>query len=123
MAAKLQLVAAFVAAHSIAQQVISAHFADTAPAGSTSASTGLKDHAQSETGPKDHHGARADSLSSTCDDTRQLAADAELGSASNGTGRESEDAAVAQEVLQESRAEADAALQYAHQVGCRLYNA
>jgi hypothetical protein len=91
VAAKLQLVSSFVAAHSIAQQVFDVHFsdrqaaaaADAAPVGSSNGKDGVHKQASGA-------GSVADTRNS--------------------------DAEVAQQVLQESRMEADAALQYAHEV-------
>lgn len=78
IAAKLQLVSAFVAAHTIAQEVFSSHLAGKAEQSSSTAKN--NGHSQQ-------------------------------GSAAGDSGTEVE---VADRVLQESRAEADAALQYAH---------
>lgn len=91
VAAKLMLVSSFVAAHSIAQQVLGAHLtasqhADEAPADSNSINGSQE---------QPHK--------------KQAAAPAGIGGSDG-------DMAVAQQVLQESRAEADAALQYAHEV-------
>lgn len=80
IAAKLQLVSAFVAAHTIAQEVFSSHLAGKAEQSSSTAKN--NGHSQQ-------------------------------GSAAGDSGTEVE---VADRVLQESRAEADAALQYAHKV-------
>jgi hypothetical protein len=97
VAAKLQLVSSFVAAHSIAQQVFEVHFADrhaaaaadSAPSGSSNGKDGLPKQA-SGTGAVAHN--------------------------------RNSDAEVAQQVLQESRMEADAALQYAHEVRPSISN-
>lgn len=91
VAAKLQLVSSFVAAHSIGQQVFEAHLTGRPPA-----STNGKSHlaAPSHNNPNKDQ-ARAGFGAVDADDS---------------------DADVAQQVLRESRAEADAALQYAHEV-------
>lgn len=85
------LVSSFVAAHSIAQQVLGAHLTDSQRADDAPADSVNSSHDQ----PSKKQAAAA-------------AAPAGVGGSDGGP--------VAQRVLQESRAEADAALQYAHEV-------
>jgi hypothetical protein len=132
-------VSAFVAAHSTAQEVFSAHFADDAePSSTAKQDTGAK---ASSTSMQDERAAAA---ADTCADaaagsqhighnssSRKAHADTSTpgdqpSSQGDGTGFppkscevEDTDTQLAHKVVQESRAEADAALQYAHNVSPR----
>lgn len=96
VAAKLQLVSAFVAAHATAQQLISAHLATNS------------------------HPAPSDMDNSSSKSTSDMQPEGSAAQASNNNGLDKAPLAVefqvAGQVLQESRAEADAALQYGHKV-------
>jgi mannitol-specific phosphotransferase system IIBC component len=113
VAAKLMLVSSFVAAHSIAQQVLGAHLTDSSSQQHATDSTQTDSQASadsnSELSPANNNSSS--SQGQEMPDKKKVVAAAPAGAGSSGG-----DAAVAQRVLQESRAEADAALQYAHQV-------
>jgi hypothetical protein len=87
VAANLQLVSAFVAAHSTAQEVFAAHLKDATTTTATS----------SQAAAADGSGGAA-------------------GSATAAAAVGSSDASLADRVLSESRGEVDAALSYAHEV-------
>lgn len=109
VAAKLMLVSSFVAAHSIAQQVLGAHLTDSSQQHTTDST-----QTDSQTPADSNSQLSANNNSSQgqdLPDKKKVVA-----AAPAGAGSSDGDAAVAQRVLQESRAEADAALQYAHQV-------
>jgi hypothetical protein len=136
VASKLQLVSAFVAAHSTAQEVFSAHFAEPGPpshtggqdAAAAASSTSTQDPSTAadastaNSAASGRHNSKAhNSSSSKYADTSSSGDQPSTGVEGKGfppkSGADDDtDMQLAHRVVQESRAEADAALQYAHNV-------